>query len=127
MKEQPVKIACLGWGSLVWDPRELPVRGTWFADGPLLPIEFARKSKDGRLTLVLVPAYETSVRSLWTLFSVRTVADAREALRQRECVLEKNKDRHINAWSVGDAPLANFPEIATWVEGMALDAAVWTA
>ena len=81
----------------------------------------------GLLTLVLVPAYKSSVRSLWTLFSVGTVADAREALRQRESVSEGNKDRHINAWSVGDAPPANFPEIATWVDDMALDAAVWTA
>jgi hypothetical protein len=95
-------IACLGWGSLVWDPRELPIHGRWFEDGPLLPIEFARQSQDGRLTLVLVPGYEAKVRSLWTLFSVGTVDDAREALRRRERVLEKNKSQHIHAWSKAD-------------------------
>jgi hypothetical protein len=122
-----VMIACLGWGSLVWDPRELPVHGKWFEDGPFLPIEFARQSKDGRLTLVLVPEYANKIRSLWTLFSVGTVAEAREALRQRECVLERNRDRHINAWSTGDAPPASFPEIARWVVSKGVDAAVWTA
>jgi len=83
-------IACLGWGSLVWDPCGLPVQRKWFEDGPLLPIEFARRSLDGRLTLVIVPLGKgLMVRSLWTLFTVHTVHDAREALRRREGVPER--------------------------------------
>ena len=49
------KIACIAWGSLVWDPRELPVTAVWRRDGPALPIEFARCSVDRRITLVIDP------------------------------------------------------------------------
>lgn len=46
-------IAILGWGSLIWCPGNLRIRGPWRHDGPVLPIEFARISADGRLTLVV--------------------------------------------------------------------------
>lgn len=36
-----LRIVFLGWGSLIWDPRELPVIGDWQSGGPVLPIEFS--------------------------------------------------------------------------------------
>lgn len=47
--------AILGWGSLIWEPKNLDYNKSlgWVYDGPILPIEFARISKDGRLTLVI--------------------------------------------------------------------------
>ena len=48
-----MNIGCLGWGSLIWFPNGLPI-AKWESDGPILPIEFARQSKNGQLTLVLM-------------------------------------------------------------------------
>jgi hypothetical protein len=31
-------IAGLGWSSLVWDPRDLPVQRQWFTDGPFVQV-----------------------------------------------------------------------------------------
>lgn len=46
-----IKCACLGLGSPIWNPGDLS--SDWMADGPYLPLEFARLSKDGRITLVV--------------------------------------------------------------------------
>ena len=58
-------IVCIGWGSLIWDTRSLDVDVHWRADGPMLPIEFARESSDGRITLVIVQGF-ASVLTLWS-------------------------------------------------------------
>lgn len=63
-----MKIVCLGWGSLVWDPKELLIDGHWNTDGPLLPIEFCRQSQDGRLTLVIDPQSEP-LQMLWSVMT----------------------------------------------------------
>lgn len=118
-------IACLGWGSLIWDPRELPIRGTWFKDGPFLEVEFARQSSDGRLTLVLVPT-GAPVRSLWALLALDTDGEAREALRKREGVSKRNRDAHIALWSSADRSETD-PSIGAWARSLGLQAVVWTA
>ena len=33
-----MKIAVIGWGSLVWDQRELPIVGGWEKGGPILAV-----------------------------------------------------------------------------------------
>lgn len=52
-----MKIAILGWGSLIWDKRNLRLAGEWQVGGPVLPIEFSRVSGYGRLTLVIDPLH----------------------------------------------------------------------
>ena len=48
-----MKIAVLGWGSLIWNKGNLRLTTNWTDGGPILPIEFSRISDDGRLTLVI--------------------------------------------------------------------------
>lgn len=48
-----MKIAVLGWGSLIWEPRSLQLAAGFVAFGPVLPIEFSRVSGGNRLTLVI--------------------------------------------------------------------------
>ena len=121
-------IACLGWGSLIWHPGALPIQGYWFEDGPLLPVEFARQSNDGRITLVLIePSASTRlVRSLWALMDVDSIDDAREALGCREGIPGKNRDKHIGCWSVEDSSRSS-QGLEEWATARKLDAVVWTA
>ena len=115
-------IACLGWGSLIWDPRELPIQRHWFEDGPLIRLEFARQSEDGRITLV-IECSARPVRSLWALMDSETVENAHEALRLRE---GKVKPDHIGSWSVGTRAPDSIPELDKWAATKQLDHVIWT-
>lgn len=72
-------IACLGRGSLVWDPRELPTRRGWFNDGPLGSVEFLCQSKDGLVALVFDEG-SPPVRLMWALLDVASLKDGQRAL-----------------------------------------------
>ena len=74
-----MKIACLGWGSLIWRPESLLIQRQWFQDGPFLPIDFLRQSKDGRLTLVINETSK-SVRTLWALMDTDDLNKAKTSL-----------------------------------------------
>lgn len=118
-----MKIACLGWGSLVWNPGVLRCVGGWHPDGPDLPLEFARTSQDGRLTLVLT-AGARPVPCLWTEVDYTAPHHAQEALAGREgCTLPG-----IGLWP-GDPPANNFgaEAIAAWAAARGVGAVVWTA
>lgn len=122
-------IACIGWGSLVWDPRELPIRGIWQQDGPFLPIEFARQSQDGRITLVIVRDEPVSlVRSLWALFSLNDLEEAKAALAAREGIKKIKINDYIGVWKSGDKVVENkiASMIRQWAKSVQVDAAVWT-
>src|SRR6266403_2349507 len=119
-------IACIGWGSLIWDVGNLDVDRNWRTDGPVLPVEFARQSSNGRITLVLVQG-AVPVPALWSTFNTRDLARARESLRQREGVFRFRADDLIAHWGQGENP-ASEPDatIAAWAAEKDFDAAVWT-
>jgi hypothetical protein len=119
-------IACLGWGSLVWDPRELPIQREWFQDGPMIHVEFVRQSQDGRITLVLDPD-ALPVRSLWAIMDATTLKSARGALARREGISEKSEAKSIGSWSIGNAALDTIPNIDSWATVHGIQHVVWTA
>ena len=117
-------IACLGWGSLIWDRRDLPIQRNWFDDGPLVRVEFARKSKDGRVTLVLHPSARP-VRSLWALMDVEDMEKAREHLGAREQIPENRWHDLIGVWPENRSEC--ILGLEEWTRTRQLDAVVWTA
>jgi hypothetical protein len=127
MRHEAPAIGCLGWGSLIWDRRDLPVRGTWFDDGPLLPIEFARESSDGRITLVICNV-SYRVRSCWVLLESNDLPTAKRDLACREGINERDIETSIGFWEAasGTSHGAGAREIAQWAQTMQLDAVVWT-
>ena len=106
-----MNIAYLAWGSLVWDPRNLPIQRRWFDDGPFAPVEFARQSDDGRLTLVLDEQAEP-VRLLWARSTSSDVNQAREALKEREGITAKDWKSLIGSWRTGDEAHGNMPSLS---------------
>jgi hypothetical protein len=118
-------IVCLGWGSLVWDPRELPVQPDWFMDGPFVKVEFLRQSRDGRMTLIL-DSSASIVRSLWAIMDTPGLSEAKESLRKREDIPESNATKHIRAWSKGETAPVLVLDLPRWAESRGIDSVVWT-
>lgn len=127
MPRKSFTIGCLGWGSLIWDPRGLPIRGVWFDDGPLLQIEFARESSHRRITLVICDV-DYRVRASWVLMDAVQLSAAKSALAAREGVEEANIHKSIGFWEAasGKSHGAGADEIGQWASKKDLDAVVWT-
>lgn len=115
-------IVCLGWGSLVWDPRCLPISGEWHNNGPKIPLEFARQSQNGRLTLVIDPE-SPPTEVLWAALSVADLSEAVEALSCREGT---PTDQPIGRWP-NDSPYECTDIIEKWAQSRSFDGVVWTA
>lgn len=124
-----MKIAVLGWGSLIWDQRELSVvQNKWHTNGPQLPVEFARVSNGGRLTLVIKPNW-TEVQTLYATSAFEDLEKARENLQTRE---ETSSDRigYYN-FLTGEKHIRAANEIIldalrTWAAALEIDAVIWT-
>jgi len=127
-----MKIAILGWGSLVWNPGNLEIDMTvgqkgWFDDGPILSIEFARISQDGRLTLVIDPEGK-EVQVLYSISLLEELDHAILNLAVREgCgknmighFLKEDNELFPSDFQFGQA-------IQHWIEANeTIDAVIWT-
>ncbi len=121
-----MKIACIGWGSLIWNPKNLLNAGTWFNDGPKLPVEYLRQSANGRITLVIHPD-ATPVTTYWTLMATNDIPAARESLRSREGISFARANQYIGTIQKGREYRDNIEQgIADWMNERTIDATIWT-
>jgi hypothetical protein len=127
-----MKIAILGWGSLIWDEGNvpLPLETHWQSGGPELPIEFSRKSnsRNGALTLVID---QKNGEYIPTQFAISKRADIDGAicdLRTRERTVVK-RIGYVNLID-GSQRCNVYPEasdiIRAWAGRKNIDAVVWT-
>jgi hypothetical protein len=89
------KIAILGWGSLLWDNSALQFdqqHDDWKPDGPVLKLEFSRKSVSrlNALTLVIDAVHGQKCQVAYALSRRRTAEEAKADLRAREKTAAQN-------------------------------------
>lgn len=127
-----MKIAILGWGSLLWDDthREFDKHhGVWKFDGPTLKLEFSRKSASrlDALTLVIDAIHGEECNVAYALSKRRTVEKAIGDLQTREgtgprnigCVFTDGSRRQ------GRDP-DSIDGILRWAQDACPDVVLWT-
>jgi hypothetical protein len=75
-------IVCLGWGSLVWNRGGPPLVTEGNEDGPAIPIEFARQSDNGRMTLVITSGSLRSSERAGRIEHIKALADGTDKLAE---------------------------------------------
>ena len=117
------KIACIGWGSLIWRPERLKIQNHWFEDGPILPIEFTRISSDNRVTLI-IDTEAKPIRTLWALMNCNDIDEAKKSLIEREGVKKDSLIHWVNQTdNVTDEIQVG---IQNWLKEKSIDSAIWT-
>lgn len=130
---QGMKIAILGWGSLIWDPRDLEIAAAFEPVGPTLPVEFCRISKNRRLTLIIDESFGTLCQTYSAPSACAELADAMENLRLREGMPGVADVGFVDIKTQSRSPAAakHHPHaietIADWTLNNGYDAAIWTA
>jgi hypothetical protein len=92
-----------------------------------LPIEFARISRDGRLTLVIHPGSQ-KLGTYWAVSELGSLEEARENLRAREgASLETIHSLTLDGRMEGAIPERVAAKIGPWLRNQEnLQAAIWT-
>ena len=126
------KIAILGWGSLLWDESQSEFaerHDEWRLDGPVLRLEFSRKSASrlNALTLVIDPLHGQECQVAYTMSKRASPEGAIADLRSREKTKEENigciiadgsrrQGRHSKSIDV----------ISQWAKEKGFDVVLWT-
>ncbi len=126
-----MRIAILGWGSLIWDLDTLApyVTGDWqMTAGPRLPMEFSRISPKRKMGLVVcLDPEDGEACTTHAIRSTRTdIAAAVTDLAQRE----RARDHMIGAVTADGLRKGRMAEVCTivanWCDTNGWDGAVWT-
>lgn len=126
-----MRIAILGWGSLLWEGGTEFDRWhePWEYDGPTLKLEFSRisASRSGALTLVVDEEHGSLTPVAWCLSRRANIDDAVCDLRSREGTTIENIGRIVVA--PGSRPKESEPEntVIAWARSKRLNSVVWTA
>jgi len=125
-----VRVAILGWGSLLWDtrPKFTPFTsqcGPWQRGGPSLPLEFSRisKSRGGALTLVIDANNGTETIVSYCVSARNRSSAAIEDLRIRE---GPTRQEWIGSFRTPFEQSPYFHAIRTWASSHSFDDVVWT-
>ncbi|THB84713.1 hypothetical protein E1N66_08945 [Pantoea allii] len=116
-----MKIACLGWGSLIWKTDALPVASQWHHDGPEVPIEFVRIADGGELsTAICLNARPVPV--FWAWLNTASLESACRALRLREAIPDSRADG-IGIMTVTETSVG---PLAEWAQAKGIEGLIWT-
>lgn len=127
-----MKIAILGWGSLLWDdcrPEFAKQVQNWISDGPNLKIEFSRVSKqrDGALTLVLDAENGQACQVAYALSRRKKPDDAICDLRNAEKTTLANVGFYFADHSRRQVRDENVLRIIEeWASEKQIDVVIWT-
>ncbi|MCB4823810.1 hypothetical protein [Roseicella aerolata] len=126
-----MRIAVLGWGSLIWNPGTLKTSEAFTPTGPRLPVEFCRISNDGRLTLVLTEDFGTRSVTYSAVSAFGDLASAVADLRMREVTTRANigiVDLRGDGGNAAKQRHASFvDQISEWAVEHHYGAVIWTA
>ena len=125
-----MKIAILGWGSLIWDIREFNNHiNQWNESDLELPIEFSRisSSRKGALTLVIDPVNGVNVKVRYAIAKSNSLEENIQLLKKREGTILKNIgfvnliNDEFKSYNIDIAQ-----KIKTWAKKNNFDGVVWT-
>jgi len=126
-----MKIAILGWGSLLWDQRAefYKQHEDWQFDGPSLKLEFSRvsKTRNYALTLVLDSNNGNSCQVAYALSKRKNPDDAICDLRCREGTTLKNIGFYFSDGSRKQSREEEaLKSIQSWASERKIDVVIWT-
>jgi hypothetical protein len=124
-----MRIAILVWGSLYWDRRNLSFDGSWYFNGPSLPVEFARISSGNRLTLV-INSESQIVQTLYCISTFSSMQEAIENLAEREGTSNLQNigfiDFESNRSNVRPENELILPILRTWNDDKGFGGVIWS-